>query len=61
MSSSELVRVEVELINSTDQSHLFSNGYKNVWIPISQIDDESTVEEGYIDIPEWLAINEGLI
>lgn len=43
--------------------------HQRVWLPLSQIlstdldylSDESLYSEGYVEIPRWLAENEGLI
>ena len=57
----ELVTVDVDVINQTGMSYLISDGDKEVWVPMSLIANDDPVEEGYIEIPEWYARQEGLI
>ena len=54
----ETVRFDVSLIRESEKALLVSIGGEEVWIPKSQIEDTDVKEpgdEGFIEIPEWLA------
>jgi hypothetical protein len=60
------VDVEVDAVTvETDKAILCLVGTKEVWIPKSQIDNSSEVQgegdDGTLVIPEWLAIEKGLV
>jgi hypothetical protein len=66
MAQKSLVDVEVDEVEiETEKAIMVSDGYKNVWIPRSQIADTSEVQgkgdRGNLRIPEWLAKDKGLI
>lgn len=69
-SRSECVAIEdVEVVRETEKALLcafeLKNGRQELWIPKSQIHDDSEVyeedTEGVLVIPEWLAIEKGLV
>lgn len=64
-SFKEKVRVEdVYAIKQTDKALLCQVGDDEVWIPQSQIDDDSEVwkegQEGMLVVSEWIARQKGL-
>ena len=59
--SDELVTVDVEILHQTSEAYKVSDGDLEAWIPISKVENEDPTEDGYIEIPEWLALQEGLI
>lgn len=51
-----------EIVHQTDMAILFLIGGDEVWIPISQLKYEEVDErELTFEIPEWLALEKGLI
>jgi len=65
-----LVEFEAEVLASSPEALLCQIEDQQVWIPRSQIDAENseidpwkgdTGDSGVIHIPEWIALNEGLI
>lgn len=48
------------LIRKTDMAMLLLIDKKEVWIPLSQVEDED-VEEKIVFIPQWLAEEKGLV
>ena len=69
MGNKRMVEVAVEIKVSTDKAILVSDGSEEIWVPISQVkelENVSDLEEAIanlevITIPEWLAIQKGLI
>ena len=57
------VEGEIKVRPESGLAILFSDGDKEVWLPISQIEDEQENEDGTVTllIPEWLAEEKGLI
>ena len=56
----KLVKVFGEIFSSsTDLSWRFSDGDVEVWLPKSQCEWDE--EEGMMTMPEWLAMEKGLI
>ena len=49
-----------EIVTDTDDAILIRVGLEDIWIPRSQISNHDEVANE-MDIPEWLALNEGLI
>ena len=47
-----------ELIHTTAEAKLYQIEDQQVWIPISQIEDEN---DDWFEIPYWLALDKGLI
>lgn len=61
----QIVTVCVELKYEKDKAFLFFDGDMTVWIPKSQVSRmEKLANDGEyyeVDIPEWMALREGLI
>ncbi len=57
----DLVTVDVDVINQTTLSYFVSDGDREVWVPMSLISNDDPIEDGHIEIPEWFAIQEGLV
>lgn len=59
----ETVWIEGTIVCKTEKAILFNDGDVEVWIPKSQVIDEDREESGLlkIEIPEWLALDKGLI
>ena len=58
------VEIEGEVKRETDAAVLFYNGKTEAWVPKSQITDQSEDDDGNIEsifLPEWLALEKGLI
>lgn len=63
MAQSKDVEIEIEVLGQTDKALRVSNGKVEAWVPKSQISDECE-ENGKttsIFIPEWLAVDKGLV
>lgn len=60
---SEDIEIAVEVITQTDSAFCVDTGLtENVWIPKSQISDsDDDYNPTCIFIPEWLALEKGLI
>ena len=54
----QYIEISGEKHHETDVAILWFDGSKKVWIPKSQIEDEG---KDFILIPEWLALEKGLI
>lgn len=57
---------DVTVLRTTDKAMLCDIEGQEVWIPVSQIDEDGTDiseegDEGTLVIPEWLSIEKGLI
>lgn len=50
--------VTLDLIRTTEDAYLVSNGERELWLPKSQATDN---EDGTFDIEDWLAYKEGLV
>lgn len=69
----DIIEVQGQLFHQTDDGYLFSDGSKNkegelikVWLPISLCEWEETKAaaqgaSGTMQMPEWLALEKGLI
>lgn len=57
------IEIACEVRRTTDKARLIFDGTKEVWIPESQISDECEDKGKTISIfiPEWLAIDKGLV
>jgi hypothetical protein len=60
--------ITVEVKHTTDLALLVTDGDSEAWIPKSEISPDSQIDRdsmkgdtGELCIPEWLAINEGLV
>lgn len=61
---SRLIDIALDLRWSTGKAYLVSDGTKEVWLPISQVENSDEVkvgESGVFVMPEWLAKDKGLI
>jgi hypothetical protein len=65
VSKSDLVDIDVAVEHRTEKAVLVHTGdkYKAVWVPLSQVEIEETGIGGIftLTIPEWLALERGLI
>jgi hypothetical protein len=65
MSRDELIEIDGAIEARTDQAVLFHTGDKSqaVWLPRSriQIDDTGIPEIFTVTMPEWMAVDRGLI
>ena len=61
MMASETVEIpgEVDTVNSTTDAYLFTDGNSTVWLPRSQCEWDPDARE--MTMPEWLAIDRGLM
>ena len=59
MSRSDLVDIAAELRHETEKAWLFYDGAREVWLPKSQC--EYDPDDGTVALPEWLAMEKGLI
>jgi hypothetical protein len=61
---SEDIEIAVEVRRETDKALLVFDGKVETWVPKSKISDQSESNDGTIEtifIPEWLALDKGLI
>lgn len=63
MGKTEIIEIFGEIRRETNKAILFFDGTKEEWIPKSQIEYETPNKnkETTIEIPEWLAMDKGLI
>lgn len=62
------VKIKVTLISRTDLAILVSDGHRDVWVPLSQIEEEIEEPTGNfglvtttaIVVPDWVAQEKGL-
>lgn len=61
------VTINVKVVERTDLALLVSDGRKEAWVPLSQIEDTVEEDDGMlgvnitaITIPTWLAADKGL-
>lgn len=58
------IEIEVEVRGESQLALLVFDGKEEVWVPKSQISDQSERADGSVEsifIPEWLALKNGLI
>lgn len=62
-SDSQLITVTVDILRRTEKALLISDGDAQAWLPLSQIECEGEPGDTDVDIevPEWLAMEKGLI
>lgn len=68
MQRLDLVKINVTLISRTDLAILVSDGQREVWVPLSQIEEEveeitgqmGLVTTTAIVVPDWVAREKGL-
>lgn len=55
----EIVDISGELIHETERAWLFTDGENRVWLPksICEWDEQA----GVMTVPEWIALEKGLI
>ncbi|WP_375590179.1 hypothetical protein ABWH89_04940 [Hoeflea alexandrii] len=60
---SDLVDIQVEVIHTTDRAVLVDNGDRRVWLPLAQVEvGPIGLRRGAtVTMPEWLAIEKGLV
>lgn len=56
---SDLVDIAGELRRETDKAFMIFDGTKEVWLPKTQVEHDPT--DGTFAMPEWLALDKGLI
>lgn len=64
----EFAEVDVEVLVHGEKAVKVTNGVMECWVPYKIIDDSSEIHEktpvgvtGILVIPEWKAVNEGLV
>lgn len=57
----ELVDLELTLMHETDKAYLVSDGSKQNWLPKSMVEMDSVGTQKVFIMPEWLAIEKGLV
>lgn len=55
---SDLIEIAGELRHETPRAFLIFDGDKEVWLPKSKVEDN---HDGTFTLPEWLALERGLI
>jgi len=58
------IEIAVEVRRETEKAMLIYDGKSEAWVPKSQITDQSEKNDGTIEsifVPEWLALEKGLI
>jgi len=58
---SDLVDIEVVIKIETAKAVLVNDGKRDVWLPLSQVEMERDSEKTFVTMPEWLAIDSGLV
>ena len=53
----DIIEVAVDLKHETEKAYLITDGDKDHWLPKSQCE----FEDGIMQMPEWLAMEKGLI
>jgi hypothetical protein len=65
MMKSNIIDIDVEVTARTEKAVLVHTGIKEkaVWLPLSQIEIEDSAIAGIetVSLPEWLALDKGLI
>jgi hypothetical protein len=56
---SDIVDIAGELRRETDRAFLIFDGTKEVWLPKSLVEHDA--QDGTFAMPEWLALDKGLI
>ena len=55
----DLVEVSGQVVGETEKAFRFYDGNSTVWLPKSQVEWDAETKE--MTIPEWLALEKGLI
>jgi hypothetical protein len=62
MGKDKLADIDVEVLRETDKAWCVHDGVKSVWVPKSQAEIEITKDRiGVLTLPEWLAVEKGLV
>ena len=63
MGTVNFVKVFLDFKKETEKAMLFTDGENDFWLPKSQIMNQTEIAENEyeLDIPEWLAIEKGLV
>lgn len=61
MTKSNVVDIDVIIVHQTERAVLVkeSDGAEGVWLPLSQVEVDTA--DGVVTLPEWLALEKGLI
>lgn len=59
MTRSDLVDIAGEIVGETPQAYRFNDGTLSVWLPKSQCEWDG--DDKTMAMPEWLAMEKGLI
>ncbi|MBP8183088.1 MAG: hypothetical protein KAX88_03200 [Rhodoferax sp.] len=61
------IKINVKVLERTHLALLVTDGHKDAWVPLSQIEDVFEVDDGMLGIsitaiviPKWLAADKGL-
>lgn len=57
-SRSDIVDIHADLKHETEKAYLISDGSREAWIPKSQCERN---DDGTFSMPEWIAMDKGLI
>ncbi len=58
MKMHDIVEIAAELRHETDAAYFIDDGVKRVWVPKSKTQQN---DDGTFSMPEWLAMDKGLI
>jgi len=58
---SDLVDIEVVIKIETAKAVLVNDRKRDVWLPLSQVEMERDNAKTFVTMPEWLAIDKGLV
>lgn len=64
MAEGKSIEMTADFVRETEKAILISDGDNKIWLPKSQIDYELDEFKGVvylIDVPEWLAVDKGLV
>lgn len=53
----DIIEIACIIKYQTEKAVLINDGDKDVWLPLSKVD----VSENEVSLPEWLALDKGLI
>ena len=58
-----MIEFTAEILHETDKAYLLSDGTNEFWIPKSQIETARCIKDmnWEFEIPEWLALDKGII
>lgn len=58
---SDLIDISGDLRHETTMAYLFHDGTREVWLPKSMVEIETIGSVATATMPEWLALEKGLI